>query len=110
MIPKNASTGTGRAPGELLWISVAEPSSSVTTAARAASSQSSFRRNGDCTAGITSRALDPVIALYASLLIRSKIGMYIAMTIPPTTTPRKAIMTGSISVRSPATAASTSSS
>ncbi len=45
-----------------------------------------------------------------SFEIRSKIGMYIAMTIPPTTTPRKAIITGSISVRSPATAVSTSSS
>jgi hypothetical protein len=44
------------------------------------------------------------------LLIRSKIGMYIAMTMPPTTPPRKAIITGSSSVSRPATATSTSSS
>jgi len=39
-----------------------------------------------------------------------KIGRYIAMMRPPTTTPRNAIMTGSISEVRPATAASTSSS
>jgi hypothetical protein len=39
--------------------------------------------------------------LTASLLIRSKIGMYIAMTMPPTTPPRNAIMTGSSSVSMP---------
>src|SRR6266542_4500306 len=33
--------------------------------------------------------------LYVSFEIRSKIGMYIAMTMPPTMMPRKAIMTGS---------------
>ena len=44
------------------------------------------------------------------LLIKSKIGMYIAMTMPPTTPPRSAIMIGSSSVSSPATATSTSSS
>ena len=47
---------------------------------------------------------------YVSLLIRSKIGRYIAMTMPPTTPPRNAIMIGSRSVRRPATAVSTSSS
>ena len=40
----------------------------------------------------------------------SKIGRYIATTMPPTTTPRKTIMAGSISARRPETAASTSSS
>src|SRR2546427_286530 len=47
---------------------------------------------------------------YVSLLMRSKIGRYISMTMPPTMPPRNAIMIGSSSVRSPATAASTSSS
>jgi hypothetical protein len=46
----------------------------------------------------------------ASLLMRPKMGMYMAMTMPPTTPPRNAIMTGSSSVSMPATAASTSSS
>src|SRR6185503_13463008 len=46
----------------------------------------------------------------ASWLIRSKIGRYIAMTMPPTTPPRNAIMSGSSSVSRPATAVSTSSS
>ena len=45
-----------------------------------------------------------------SLLIRSKIGMYIAMTMPPTAPPRNAIITGSSSVSRPSTATSTSSS
>jgi hypothetical protein len=36
--------------------------------------------------------------------------MYIAMTMPPTTPPRNAIMIGSSSVSRPATAVSTSSS
>ena len=44
------------------------------------------------------------------LLIRSKIGRYIAMTMPPTMPPRNAIMIGSSSVNRPATATSTSSS
>ena len=42
--------------------------------------------------------------------MRSKIGRYMAITIPPITTPNNAIMTGSRSVSIPATAASTSSS
>ena len=45
-----------------------------------------------------------------SLLIMSKMGMYIATTMPPTITPRNAIITGSINVSMPATAVSTSSS
>jgi hypothetical protein len=40
----------------------------------------------------------------------SKIGRYMATTMPPTTTPRKTIITGSMSARRPETAASTSSS
>jgi len=49
-------------------------------------------------------------SFYVSFEIMLKIGMYIAMTMPPTITPRMAIMIGSISVRRPATAVSTSSS
>ena len=58
----------------------------------------------------TKVALRHAAAPYASLLIRSKIGRYIAMTMPPTTPPRNAIMIGSSSVSRPATAVSTSSS
>ena len=47
---------------------------------------------------------------YCTALIMSKIGRYIATTMPPTTTPRNTIMIGSISASSPPTAASTSSS
>src|SRR5207244_1171166 len=39
-----------------------------------------------------------------SLLIRPKIGRYIAMTMPPTMPPRNAIISGSSSVSRPATA------
>ena len=46
----------------------------------------------------------------ASSEISPKIGRYIEMTIPPTTRPSQAIMTGSSSVSMPATAVSTSSS
>jgi len=42
--------------------------------------------------------------------MRSNIGRYMAITIPPMTTPRKKIMTGSMSFIMPATAVSTSSS
>ena len=42
--------------------------------------------------------------------IMSKIGRYIETTMPPTTTPRNTIMTGSIIASKPDTAASTSSS
>ncbi len=52
----------------------------------------------------------PLVSYYVSFEIKSKIGMYIAMTIPPTTVPRIAIMIGSSRVNSPATAVSTSSS
>ena len=47
---------------------------------------------------------------YCTALIMSKIGRYMATTMPPTTTPRNTIMTGSRRERSPPTAASTSSS
>ena len=47
---------------------------------------------------------------YCTALIMSKIGRYIATTIPPTTTPRNTIITGSRSANNPLTAASTSSS
>ena len=47
---------------------------------------------------------------YDSFSISLKIGMYIEMTMPPTMTPRMAIITGSSSVIRPATAVSTSSS
>ncbi len=46
----------------------------------------------------------------ASFPIRSNIGRYIAITMPPTTTPRKATISGSSRETSPATAASASSS
>src|SRR5262249_44309143 len=45
-----------------------------------------------------------------SLLMRSNSGRYMLTTMPPTVTPRKAIITGSISVSRLATAWSTSSS
>ena len=68
-------------------------------------------------ASVTTSALIPrsfrghsVKPCYVSLLMRSKIGRYIAMTMPPTMMPRNAIMIGSSSVSSPATAVSTSSS
>jgi hypothetical protein len=47
-------------------------------------------------------------APYCTALIMSKIGRYIATTIPPTITPRNTIITGSIRLRSPLTAVSTS--
>ena len=47
---------------------------------------------------------------YPILLISVNIGRYIAMTMPPMTTPRMKIMTGSSSFTRPATAMSTSSS
>ena len=47
---------------------------------------------------------------YCTALIMSKIGRYMATTMPPTTTPRNTIITGSISDSRFDTAASTSSS
>lgn len=47
---------------------------------------------------------------YCTALIMSKMGRYIATTMPPTTTPRNTIITGSRSESKPETAASTSSS
>ena len=52
----------------------------------------------------------PLVFSYCTALIMSKIGRYIATTIPPTTTPRNTIITGSRSANNPLTAASTSSS
>jgi len=49
-------------------------------------------------------------AAYATVLIMSKIGRYIATIIPPTMTPRTTIMMGSMAESSASTAASTSSS
>ena len=78
------------------------------TAARPPISHSSLRRSVcHCSALPARRSL---LTSYVSLLIRSKIGRYIAMTMPPTMTPSTAIITGSISVSRPATAVSTSSS
>jgi len=50
------------------------------------------------------------VHLYLTALIMSKIGRYMATTIPPTMRPRKTIMTGSMAARRPLTAESTSSS
>ena len=53
----------------------------------------------------------PQAASYAPIVFTmSKIGRYIATTMPPTTTPRNTIITGSMSASNPDTAASTSSS
>ena len=49
-------------------------------------------------------------AAYCTAFIMSKIGRYMATTMPPTTTPRNTIMSGSSIASSPDTAASTSSS
>src|SRR5437588_813751 len=51
-----------------------------------------------------------VVFLYCTALTISKIGKYIATTMPPTITPSTTIMTGSMSDSSALTAASTSSS
>ena len=56
------------------------------------------------------RPADGVRTDYPILLISVNIGRYIAITIPPMITPRMKIMTGSISLTSPWTATSTSSS
>lgn len=49
-----------------------------------------------------------VRAAYCTALIMSKIGKYMATTMPPTTTPRNTIMIGSIRLSNPLTAVSTS--
>ena len=51
-----------------------------------------------------------LLRYYCTAFTMSKIGRYIATTMPPTTTPRNTIITGSISASRPDTAASTSSS
>ena len=63
----------------------------------------------------TCRALRGVNAIrttlvYCTALIMSKMGRYMATTMPPTTTPRNTIITGSIKLSRLLTAASTSSS
>ena len=47
-------------------------------------------------------------AAYCTALIMSKIGRYIATTMPPTITPRNTIMIGSMRLNKPLTAVSTS--
>ena len=54
--------------------------------------------------------LEVTASCYWTALIMSKIGRYMATIIPPTITPRKMIITGSIADSSTSTAASTSSS
>jgi hypothetical protein len=57
--------------------------------------------------------IDPrsvIAGYYWTALTMSKIGRYIATTMPPTTTPRNTIINGSNSASNPETAASTSSS
>ena len=90
---------TGNDPGSVIWKNVADPSST----------RADDDSDGD-EPSERSRRKSISSASGVSLLIMSKIGMYIAMTMPPTTTPRKAIMIGSSSVSRPATAVSTSSS
>jgi hypothetical protein len=63
----------------------------------------------NCGVGIEQRA-SKKLAFYPAAFTISKMGRYMAMTIPPTTTPRNTIITGSINASSPDTAASTSSS
>jgi hypothetical protein len=70
----------------------------------------------DLTRGLSAQRHDALRVLgarqiaspYCTALIMSKIGRYIATTMPPTITPRNTIITGSIKLRSPLTAVSTS--
>jgi len=57
---------------------------------------------------LTRGLFDCASAIYCTALIMSKIGRYIATTMPPTITPRNTIITGSIRLRRPLTAVSTS--
>ena len=84
---------------------------------RVLSARSRWRRPPDVESGrgrhtcnLQSSICNRQFSTYVSLLIMSKMGMYIATTMPPTITPRNAIITGSINVSMPATAVSTSSS
>ena len=52
----------------------------------------------------------PTASVYCTAFIMSKIGRYMAITMPPTITPRITIMAGSMRERSALTATSTSSS
>jgi len=61
------------------------------------------------TCGVAYARSSPIeLSFYCTALIMSKIGRYIATTMPPTITPRNTIMTGSIRLSSPLTAVSTS--
>jgi hypothetical protein len=66
----------------------------------------------DATGPIALLLLGPVYAwcCYCTALIMSKMGRYIATTMPPTITPKKTIINGSMAASNPLTAASTSSS
>ncbi len=103
---------TGNAPGVASWTSVAVPRMIVEITTRPATNGVHARPQGHAPRAAVVHVLRQVHWSYApvSLLIRLKIGMYIAMTMPPTTPPSTAIMIGSSSVSSPATATSTSSS
>jgi len=63
----------------------------------------------DCPGG-PAEGSRPSAAAYCTAFIMSKIGRYIATTMPPTITPRTTIITGSISESRAETATSTSSS
>ena len=82
------------------------------TTRRIPSSQRSAVREGAAKGGVPTppTAGIPPAEVISRSEIRANIGRYIAMTMPPMTTPRKTIMTGSISAIMPSTAASTSSS
>src|SRR5438876_1387742 len=95
---------TGNDPGAVICANVAPPSRTVLMTARMAISHRSLRRRSVVGSGTVVDVIDvgkgaaataASVMRYASLLIMSKIGMYIAMTMPPTTTPRNAIMIGS---------------
>jgi len=66
-------------------------------------------RWGDLIVAVTAGSRLPAAA-YCTAFIMSKIGRYIATTMPPTITPRTTIITGSISESRAETATSTSSS
>ena len=98
MSTKNGLTGND--PGAASCTATADPMRIVLITTLTEMSHATLRRNPGLVAS----------TIYVSLLIRSKIGMYIAITMPPTTPPSTAIMIGSSRVRRPATAVSTSSS
>ena len=101
---------TGNTPGTVNCSSVADPSSVVEMIRRPATSHSTLARTVAASVSPRSSRVDTTRYPPVRLLIRAKIGMYIAMTMPPTMPPSKAIINGSSRVRRPATATSTSSS